>query len=151
VRFEAYGLPAAQGSKKLVGGRGKAPARMIDANAATLRPWRDTVTAAAIEAKHSVSGCIEGYVAVRCWFTFPKPDSAYRGPKSKKPRQLPAGKDLDKLVRGVFDALGRKCGAGLIEDDMRVIELTAVKSYPNEHPEALDCPGVRIEVRRLTQ
>lgn len=144
----AYGLPIAQGSK-VARKRKDGSSYVADANASKLEVWRDTVAEEARVKRVELGGTILGYVAIHACFTFPKPDTAYRGPKSKKPRQLPAGKDIDKCLRAVFDSLGRSVGAGLIEDDRKVIEVTAVKSYPGEHPSALDCPGVRIEIRRL--
>lgn len=142
VRFVAYGVPAPQGSKRHVGG-----GRMVESSK-KVRPWREDVANAARE-ERAAGGAITGYVSVRLFFTLPKPASAHRGPRSKKPRAYPHGGDIDKLARSTLDALGRKKGAGLIEDDGKVVELTCRKFFPDEHEEALGCPGVRIEIRRL--
>jgi hypothetical protein len=36
--------------------------------------------------------------------------------------------------------------AGVIEDDARVVAIRSAKVFPNDGPEALDVPGVRIRV-----
>lgn len=123
--FTAIGIPASQGSKKHVG-RGI----MIESSKA-LRPWRDTVTAAAFGAGEKILGP----VAVHVVFTLPRPKSA---PKRETLPQR--GIDLDKSVRAAFDSV---TAAGLWEDDSRVCSLLAEKRWP------LDCnslpvPGVVI-------
>lgn len=138
VVVTVYGLPAPQGSKRHVG-KG-----ILVESSKRVKPWRQDVVAAALEAKEDY-GSIAGHVKVSIIFTMPKPASAHRGPKSKKPRAWPAGGDIDKLARSTLDALGRKKGAGLIEDDGRVVELNLAKRFVGE-PDALDAPGAHIEI-----
>lgn len=123
--FTAIGVPASQGSKKHVG-RGI----MIESSKA-LRPWRDTVTAAAFGAGVKLLGP----VAVHVVFTLPRPKS------TPKRETLPQrGIDIDKSVRAAFDSV---TAAGLWEDDSRVCVLLAEKRWPLD-PRSLPVPGVVI-------
>jgi crossover junction endodeoxyribonuclease RusA len=136
MRIVVYGDPAPQGSKKFVGMRG-GHGMMVESSK-KVKPWRQDVKAAAIEALAGGQG-IAGPVRVRMVFTLRKPTTS---PKRKKtwPSKKP---DLSKLVRSTEDALTE---AGIWEDDARVVFLVARKVYPNEGPEALSTPGVLIEV-----
>jgi crossover junction endodeoxyribonuclease RusA len=129
IEIRVFGELAPQGSKRRV-----ARDVMIEA-CKKLKPWREAVTWAARE--HG--GKIVGPVGVRMVFTVRKPTTA---PKRRKtwPARRP---DIDKLCRAVCDAL---TAAGTWEDDSRVIELLAYKVYPDEGPDALDVPGVVIQV-----
>jgi len=136
-----YGSPAPQGSKKFVGttagGRG-----ILAESSKKVRPWRQDVKAAALEARAGAEP-IDEPVRVRMVFTMPKPASA---PKRKRiyPMRMP---DLSKLARSTEDALTE---AGIWKDDARVVEYSRLaKVFPGEDPEALDSPGVRIVVERL--
>ncbi|GIG63672.1 hypothetical protein Lfu02_80440 [Longispora fulva] len=138
--FYAYGDPAPQGSLKHVGG-----GRLVDSSR-RLRPWRQLVTAAAREALR-VSGQTEphlGPVQVLAVLTVPKPKSAPKRIQtwpSKRP-------DVDKLARAILDAL---TDAGVWHDDAQVVELTAVKVYPDEHPLALPTTGAYIQIWSVTE
>ncbi len=147
-----YGTPAPQGSKRI--GRAGANGRpmILDANNKT-KPWRQDVKWAALawRMKGDVEGMkptmmkatLEGPVRVRMVFTLPKPKSA---PKRKtwackKP-------DIDKLLRSTLDGLTE---AGVFTDDARVVDFSRLaKVYPGEDPEALDIPGVRIDVEAIS-
>jgi Holliday junction resolvase RusA-like endonuclease len=149
----AYGAPAPQGSKKFVGlaksGRG-----ILAESSKKVRPWRQDVKAAAREAIDAEPKFvdtitranwfpIDAPVRVRMVFTMPKPASA---PKRKRtfPCRMP---DLSKLARSTEDAL---TDAGVWKDDARVVQYDRLaKVYPGEDPEALDAPGVRIEVELM--
>lgn len=166
MKIIVYGSPAPQGSKKFVGlaksGRG-----ILAESSKKVRPWRQDVKAAAREALEAISvqmtamgGSVvrvldagngihafpfplDAPVRVRMVFTMPKPASA---PKRKRtyPCRMP---DLSKLARSTEDALTE---AGIWKDDARVVEYSRLaKVYPGEDPEALDAPGVRIEVELL--
>ena len=55
--------------------------------------------------------------------------------------------DLDKLARGVQDALK---DAGVVRDDCLIVEYTRLaKVYASEDPESLDRPGVMIIIGEL--
>ncbi|MGN6199997.1 RusA family crossover junction endodeoxyribonuclease [Humibacter sp.] len=123
VSFFVTGTPVPQGSKTafVVGKR----AVVTDQNRVKLKPWRETVAIAA-----DMGRTFPGPVEVVLVFSLPKP---------QRPRWfVPAVKpDIDKLVRAVFDGL---TDGGLIDDDARIITLTASKVY------ALPL-GVHITVR----
>jgi crossover junction endodeoxyribonuclease RusA len=127
-----YGAPAPQGSKRHVG-RG-----ILVESSKACKPWREAVHWAAVESKARVRGPVE----VVMTFTLAKPQSA---PKRRRtwPDRRP---DLDKLQRATLDAL---VSAGTIEDDGRVVAIRAAKVFPNESPDALDAPGVRIRLEAV--
>jgi Holliday junction resolvase RusA-like endonuclease len=134
----AYGTPAPQGSKRLVGRDGKGRGILVE-SIAKVRPWREAVKFAALE----VAGRVAGAVSVQMTFTMPKPKSA---PKTRKtwPATRP---DLSKLVRSTEDAL---TDAGAWEDDARVVYCIASKVYPGEDVNALDKPGVVIRIQEAS-
>lgn len=136
-----YGHPAPQGSKKFVGlaksGRG-----ILVESSKKVRPWRQDVKGIALEVRAGAAP-IDGPVRVRMIFTLPKPKSA---PKRRRiwAMRLP---DLSKLARSTEDALTE---AGIWADDARVVEYERLaKVFPNEDPEALESPGVRITIEPL--
>lgn len=148
MQITVYGIPAPQGSKRFVGlsksGRG-----ILAESSKKVKPWREAVKWAALEAralehsKDEVEGVrFVGPVSVSITFTLPKPKSA---PKSRVtyPDRKP---DIDKLVRSTFDALTE---AGVLEDDARVVELTAAKVFPGEGDGSLEVPGAVIVVEAL--
>lgn len=137
----AYGNPAPQGSKSFKGIRG-GKAIMVESSK-KVRPWREIVHAAAVAARHGAAP-IDAPVLVRMIFTVPKPSSA---PKTRRtyPCRMP---DLSKLCRSTEDALTT---AGVWKDDARVVGYGRLaKVYPGEDPEALEAPGVRIQITVLT-
>lgn len=140
IEITVYGSPAPQGSKKFVGmvnGHG-----MMAESSKKVKPWRQDVKAEALKVRNGEPP-IDGPVVVRMVFTLPKPLSA---PKRKRtyPDKKP---DLSKLVRSTEDALTE---AGIWRDDARVIGYQRLaKVFPNEDPEALDSPGVKITVMRI--
>lgn len=125
LAFTVDGVAVPQGSKTafVVGGR----AVLTDANRSKLKPWRATVTAAAIEAARGFQ--FPGAVRVWCEFNFVRPKSSKRDYPSVKP-------DLDKLVRGLLDGL---TDSGVIRDDALVVSMTASKRYA-------DRPHVRVSI-----
>ncbi len=122
ITIVVYGEPAPQGSKRFVGvraGRGV----MVESSK-KVKPWRQDVAA----------------VRVKMVFTVRKPLSA-----PKRRRTYPSAKpDLSKLARATEDALTT---AGIWEDDARVVEYSRLaKVFPGEDPDALDSPGVLIDI-----
>lgn len=143
IEIVCYGRPAPQGSKRFVGvsRRGKGKGIMIESSS-YVKPWRDDVRMAALRVKPDRP--LDGALRVRMVFTVRKPASAPRKGRAY-PRTRP---DLSKLARSTEDAL---TSAGLWTDDGRVTEYARLaKVYPNEDPEALDAPGVRIIVEQMT-
>jgi crossover junction endodeoxyribonuclease RusA len=129
VSFFVTGTPAPQGSKRHVGN-----GRMIESSAA-VGPWRAAVGWTAAKGARST---IVGPVAVTIAFYLKRPASA---PKSRRhPDRKP---DLDKLIRSTLDGLTE---SGVIEDDARVITVTASKLYA----EPGQATGAAINIRELT-
>ena len=135
VEIRVYGMPAPQGSKRLVG-RDRRGRGILVESSAKVKPWREAVKYAAFEA----AGRVAGAVAVEMIFTMPKPKG---GPKTRKtwPSSRP---DLSKLMRSTKDAL---TDAGAWDDDARVVRCVCSKVFPNEGPDALDKPGAVIRIR----
>lgn len=136
-----FGSPAPQGSKKFVGVAKSGRGIMVESSK-RVKPWRADVKEAAEKARNGAAP-LDGPLVARIVFTLPKPASA------PKRRRLFAMRkpDLSKLLRSTEDAL---TDAGAIADDARIVEYSRLaKVFPNEDPEALEAPGVRIEIRRL--
>ncbi len=132
------GSPAAQGSKRHVGG-----GRLIEQSKA-VAPWRKAVKAAATEAmgRHLLTAPLGGPLLADITFTVRKPASA-----PKRRRTWPAVRpDLDKMLRATFDALTE---AQVWLDDGQVVEVTGRKVFPDEHDLALPAPGAVIRVWRI--
>lgn len=132
LHLDVIGLPAAQGSKRHVGG-----GRMVESSKA-LKPWREAVKAAAAAAMAETPAWplrFAGPVRVTAIYRLPRPRHHYRtGARAYMLRELappwPAGKpDIEKLARGTHDAL---TDAGVWDDDSRVVALDVRKVYANE-------------------
>lgn len=140
MRIVVYGTPAPQGSKRFVGvrnGRG-----IMVESSKKVAPWREDVGNAARAARNGADA-LDGPLVCRMVFTVRKPASA------PKKRRIWADRkpDLSKLVRSTEDAL---VSAGVIADDSRIVEFTRIaKVFPGEDVEALESPGVVIEIEQL--
>jgi Holliday junction resolvase RusA-like endonuclease len=148
ITISVTGDPIPQGSKTA-----NRYGRMWDDNAAKLKPWRGVVRAAALAALQSRAIAqyggvgqvpflkLAGPVRVEVTFTLKKPASA---PKRRRtwPAKQRSG-DVDKLTRAIFDSL---TDAGVWGDDAQVVEVLARKTYPLDHPDALDKPGALIRI-----
>ena len=127
--FFAEGVPAPQGSKRHVGN-----GRMVESSK-KVKPWRAAVNAAALLAFEKTNSSEAFELPVEIWATFylPRPKTVKRALPSVPP-------DLDKLERGLFDALTQ---AGVWADDSLVVRSHGAKFYADTHrPGAL----VAIEV-----
>ena len=150
LEFTAIGDPAPQGSKRafVVPGKAGAKARAIvaDANPAPAARWRDAVVLAARAAADQQRPNLpplDGPLMLTCDFTYRMPASRSAAVRRSGVAWKASGHDLDKLVRGVCDAL---TAAGVIRDDSRIATLFATKM------EAADLPaGVRITVEPVAQ
>lgn len=146
IDFIVHGMPAPQGSKKFVGlnksGRG-----VLVESSKKVKPWRQDVLAAAIEAREKLGALcpLDGPLLVSMVFTVPKPASA-----PKKRRTWPDKKpDVSKLARSTEDAIS---DSGLWVDDARVVGYTRLaKVFPGEDADSLASPGVRISIKRADQ
>ena len=134
VTFTAYGLPVPQGSTRSFVVNGRAVTTSANKN---LRPWRDTMASAArfaMQEQHA--DLLDGPVVVSATFTLPRPKS--RPKRDRWPDRKP---DIDKLARGLLDALTGPC----IRDDAQVVGLWVEKRYVGDSP-ALTEPGVVVEL-----
>lgn len=120
------GTPAAQGSKRHVGG-----GRMVESSKA-LGPWRSTVTLAVHQA--CPGPALTGAVAVSVEFVLPRPKST---PKRSTPPHI-RKPDVDKLIRAVFDAV---TDAGVVWGDDSQVDVVQASKRTAEVGET---PGVRI-------
>lgn len=153
------GTPAGQGQISFLGkGRG---ARHT--NEKRLKPWRRAVIQAARDATgaHGYTDfngvCLTCRIpkqehglyanvptAIELTVTVPKPGNA-----PKRTRSWPITRystDIDHHARACLDSLSE---SGVIKDDSQIVDLTARKAYPGEHPEALDQPGALIRLYTL--
>ena len=128
ISFRAYGEPAAQGSKRHVGG-----GRMIESSK-NLPAWRQAVTQAA--RKVAPTTPLDCPVSVSAVFWVPKP----RKPRFDVPATQQA--DADKLARSLLDGMEK---GGIFTNDARVVQLHVEKRY------AIDCePGAEVLVKTLS-
>ncbi|MFJ6730062.1 RusA family crossover junction endodeoxyribonuclease [Streptomyces sp. NPDC091281] len=148
LQLTAYGTPGPQGSKTK-----NAHGAMYESSAA-VKPWREAVKSAALDALHHDEAWMALTAAVRLDVTF-----CLRRPKSHfgtgrnasvlkaSAPPFPTGKpDLDKLVRSTQDALK---DAGVLADDSVVATLRAEKAFVLAAG-ALLTPGAVITIWRLT-
>ena len=110
VTFRVYGVPVPQGSKNVYRGR------LVEAQGKKLKDWREAVKLSAEQ--HFKGELIEGAVELQVTFYVTKPKTV----KREFPT-VPA--DLDKLIRGVGDALS----GSIYKDDSQIISITAHKRY----------------------
>ena len=126
--FTAYGDPRPQGSKRHVGN-----GIMIEAS--NVKPWRQAIASAVSEAMVRSGDNSPFTEPVIVWATF-----YIRRPKSVK-RPLPSvAPDLDKLQRGLGDALSIDSQA--LEDDALIVKWHATKAYADGQN-----PGVSVGIR----
>jgi crossover junction endodeoxyribonuclease RusA len=119
------GLPAPQGSKKLMG-------KFMVESSKKVQPWRQDV-------KHIVAASYHGRVldeavSIEIEFLFHRPKSHFNAKGNLKPSAPAhlvsrANGDLDKLLRSTFDAISVSSGGQLIADDCLIMRVTASKRY----------------------
>ncbi len=148
MRIVAYGLPGPQGSKRHVG-----KGVMIESSK-KVKPWREAVKLAALDIR-SGAPPIDAPVEAVMVFTVVRPRSHYRSGRNAHllregaPARPGTTPDLSKLARSTEDALTE---AGVWRDDALLVEYARLaKVYANEDPDALDSPGVVIDVRPITK
>ncbi|MFD9056165.1 RusA family crossover junction endodeoxyribonuclease [Streptomyces albidoflavus] len=150
LSITVHGRPAPQGSKRYAGHRRNAASGRVSAvlveQSKRVKPWRAQVTTATQHAMRDAhqTAPLDGPLAADITFTVLKPTSA---PKRRRtwPTTRHSG-DLDKLLRSTFDGIA---DAGAVVDDARIIRVAATKTYPGEHPLALDQPGALIRLYTL--
>lgn len=132
LTFSVAWNPATQGSKRHVG-----KGVMIESDKG-LPDWRSEVVRQARSSAIEQSWTMPAEGAIYCGltFSFVKPKSVRRPFPTVKP-------DVDKLVRGVFDALTI---SRVIGDDRQIVEGFFLKRYTvGDEP-----PGVRIKLGLIT-
>jgi Holliday junction resolvase RusA-like endonuclease len=128
VTFVVHGHPAPQGSKRHVGN-----GVMLEMSK-RLKPWREDVKQAALDAMTEQSLHFTEPVVLRIKFLFTRPKSHYRTGKNADLLRLDAPTwkgstpDLSKLIRSSEDAI---TAAGLWKDDNLVAKVVASKEYSN--------------------
>lgn len=147
-QLTVHGTPAPQGSKN------KSASGALYESSAAVKPWREAVKFAALdalahdEAWHALSEPVRLEVT----FTLRRPKHHYGtgrndGVLKASAPQHPIGTpDLDKLIRSTQDALK---DAGVLRDDSVVAAVIAAKAYVFAGPEALPHPGAVLRVWRL--
>ena len=137
IKLYVVGLPAPQGSKRIVGHHG-GRARLVESSK-KVRPWRQDVKYAALS--QYKGPIIEGAVAIDIGFHFPRPKSHYGTGKNatKLKNSSPywvssrSCGDIDKLLRSTFDALSASSGgANLLKDDSQIAEVSSRKYYTDD-------------------
>lgn len=124
VRFSIIGTPSPQGSKKafVVGKR----ARLVESAGPALSYWRNQVSVEAMKAYRDAEllAPLSGPLTVHIDFRFPMPASRPKKTRAAGWQWKITTPDIDKLCRSTLDAL---TAAALIEDDARIVHLTATK------------------------
>lgn len=148
--FRVYGIPAPQGSK--IPGVSSKTGKMFvrEQSSKTLGSWRSDVKQAALVARgidpdarytdEPQIPTLDGPIRLAVAFYMPRPASV-----TVKKRALPiVAPDLDKLVRGVGDALKQ---AGVYKDDAQVCDIQATKVYGDDSTNG--SPGAWIVVSTI--
>lgn len=124
LEFEVYGVPIPQGSKNVYRGR------LVEAQGAKLKIWREEVKTAA--ANHYTAEPLEGPIRLEVTFWMPRPKTVKRDLPTVPP-------DADKLLRGCNDALT----GTIFVDDAQVVDCLLQKRYADER-----MPGATIRISR---
>lgn len=148
LELVAHGTPGPQGSKT------KNAAGAMYESSAKVKPWREAVKSAALDALayDGAWKAIGEAVRLEIVFTLRRPKSHFgtgrnAGVVKASAPQYPTGKpDLDKLVRSTQDALK---DAGVLLDDSVVTAAVATKAFVLTGADALSHPGAVIRVWRL--
>jgi Holliday junction resolvase RusA-like endonuclease len=141
--FFVPGTPAPQGSKRPFRNKYTGKIRMAEQSKRAPNWRRDIHEAAetAMQGRQPLDGPLE----VELRFVFSRPTthlSARGGLKPSAPVHLSNKADVDKLCRGVLDALCIRTGGRVIVDDRMVTRLVATKEYGER-------PGCWVAVWRL--
>lgn len=145
LTFVAHGKPVPQGSHI------RTQHGLRDSNAHLLKPWRQTVAHAALDA--SLLADLPQFreaLVVRAAFYFNRPKAHYRSGKNAHllrddAPHFPTGRgygDTDKLQRSIGDAL---VDVAVIKDDSQIVHWVARKLFVGDHA-AMQHPGVVVEV-----
>lgn len=149
ITFEVLGTPAPQGSKRGFVNPKNGRVILVESSA-KVRPWRQDVKAAALDAIASIPGfqALGGPLEVTIEFRLPRPGYHYgTGRNSNQlkptaPTYVDKKPDLDKVERSTLDALTE---AGVFRDDAQVAVFPTSKVYAN------GAPGAWIRVTTLAE
>jgi crossover junction endodeoxyribonuclease RusA len=132
VTFAVVGTPEPKGSMRAFVRGGRA---VLTSDNPNLKRWQRTVMTEAMRVSTAATQILSGSVAVELTFRLPRPKAL------PKRRETPHVKrpDVDKLARGVLDAL-----TGVVwADDSQVAALRATKRYAGLN----EPPGAVVHVR----
>jgi len=132
IEFFVPGVPRPQGSKDHVGG-----GRLVESSKG-LKEWRWRVGLAANHARHGAP-LHTSAVRTTLVFVMPRPKALDRNAPTP-PMTTPP--DVDKLVRGVLDAL---TGTLIVDDSL----VTSLGDTRKRYAEPAEPPGVHITVETL--
>lgn len=147
--FVAHGVPVPQGSARAFNNR------VVASNAARLKPWRDTLASAALDASLLADlGPFREPVIVRACFYFARPKHHFgTGKNAEKLRNnaalFPVGRghgDLDKHCRALGDAL---VDAAVLPDDALIAKWVCEKRWAAPG-ELMSTPGAVVHVSPYT-
>ena len=134
IEFFVSGLPIAQGSKRAFVVKGRA---VMTENAKNLKPWRNDVACAAMEA---VRGECEWRTDAPMWLTVRKDGTL----KPSAPMHKTTAPDCDKLARSIGDAL-----TGIAyDDDRQIIDLAVSKGWAMAG-DVRETPGALVRVEMV--
>ena len=125
--IRVFGHPAPQGSKRHVGNG------VLIESSARVKPWRQDVRAAALEA----DAHFDGPVSLTVGFLLRRPASHFRTGRNahllrdSAPAYPGKKPDIDKLLRSTLDGLGE---SGIWRDDAQVVRVWAEKLYADHEP-----------------
>ena len=125
--IRVFGHSAPQGSKRHVGNG------VLIESSAKVKPWRQDVRAAALEA----DAHFDGPVALTVGFLLRRPASHFRTGRNahllrdSAPAYPGKKPDIDKLLRSTLDGLGE---SGIWRDDAQVVRVRAEKLYADHEP-----------------
>ena len=130
IAIDVFGLPAPQGSKRIIHGR------LVEASSAKLNKWRKEITRVCTAyIQDDPEPAFQGPVQLRITFYLPRPKTVTR--------ELPiVPPDLDKLIRAVGDGL---TDGQVWKDDSLVVSLICEKVYADNRE-----PGAEIEIHSIT-
>jgi Holliday junction resolvase RusA-like endonuclease len=131
LTFSIIGTPAPQGSKT------KNRYGAVYESSAKVKPWRQDVRAAGLDAMHAAGDLRfpTGPVIVGIRFRLARPKGHYGTGRNagqlrpSAPKVPDVKPDIDKLVRSTLDGMGE---AGVWRDDCQVVGLWVVKEYATD-------------------
>ncbi len=140
LEFTVYGKPQQMGSKSTFIPKGAKFPIVTDQNK-NLKPWKDSILAAARDARPKGFELIDGPSRIWVEFRFLRPKSHYgaKGLKASAPHWYANTPDWDKLCRALCDAL-----TGVIYRDDKLVASSSVDCIWVESD-----PGAKVRIEEL--